>query len=90
MASINGITTIHICANEVPLALIFAESVSLVGGCVGPQNGAGVDVVGVCSATANVVQGETEGVEVLGCGDNGEERVVFCVVWEARFDELAG
>ena len=53
------------------------------------QNSRGVYVVCIGFGTAGMIEGKAEGVEILVCGDDGEEGVVVGVGWgrEAGFDD---
>ena len=53
----------------------------LMSGAVCAENGAGVDVVGVCFRAAGVIGGEAKGIEVLEGADGGGEGGVVGVVW---------
>lgn len=92
MTSIDGISSVNIRADRIPVARILAKDIRLVGAGVGPQNGVFVDVVCVCPAAARMIGGEVEGVEVLRYGDDGGKGVVVSVCWrgEMRFNQLTG
>jgi hypothetical protein len=90
VTAIDGIATVDICAYEVSIGLISAKCVCLVSRCVRPQHRVFVDVISVSFASAWMVRRESQRVEILCGGDDGEELVVVLEACEAGFDELPG
>jgi hypothetical protein len=89
MASVNGISAVDICADEIAFALVCSKDVGLVGAGVCPQNGILVDIIGVCLASPWVMRWKAERIEVLMCSYHWEERGMVFVGWcgELRLDD---
>jgi hypothetical protein len=79
VASINCISAVYIRADEEALARVCSEGICLVGTRMSSQNSVVVDIVRVCLAPPRVICWKAQGVEVLVCGDDGEEGVVVSI-----------
>lgn len=92
MAAIDRISSVHIRTYEKPFAFIPAKGICLVRTSVGTQDGIFVNIVSVRPASARVVLGEFERIEVLMCCyDRKEVVMVFvCRCRKYRLDYLAG
>ena len=53
------------------------------------QDGLFIEVVGIRSASADMIYGGVEGIEVLMCRDDRGEVVVVVVTWKSRLDQLS-
>lgn len=79
MGAVNSISSVDIRGNSESLRLSSSKGVGLVCRGVGSHDGLLIDIVSVGSATAGVVERESEGVEVLLYADDGGEGVVGLV-----------
>src|SRR5277367_1316200 len=89
VTSVDGISSVYICTDEVSFALVCSEYIRLMRTRVCPQNRISVNIVCICLTSPGMVFWEAQRIEVLMCRYNGEECVVVFVgwVWESRFDD---
>lgn len=81
MTSVDGISPVHVCADRITFTLIIAEYLGFMSTAVRPQDGIAVYIVRISTASAWVILGKAEGVEVLGDCDDRMEVIVVCIRW---------
>ena len=91
MASVDGISPVHICADRITFTLVTSEYLCFMGASVRSQYGIFINIVRIGTTSAWMIFGEAERVEVLGDCDNRMNIIVMCICWrwEIRFDYLA-
>lgn len=85
MTSVDGISAVNICTDEISFARVCLEDVGLVGASVRSQDGVLIDIVGVRLAPPGMIRWKAERIEVLICGDYRKEGVMVFVGWRRKF-----